>query len=102
VNLGDPLIGVSITYWPPLDGWNPGYNLLCVLHFLAVDKCLQCGGTLIDVPIQIVPHPDTGMISGTCWPDNELFQFIGLTAIICPFGTATEESSWGAVKSMVE
>jgi hypothetical protein len=102
INLGDPLIGMSISGWPPLDGWNPGYNLLAVFHFLAIEYCECFGGTLSEVPIQIVPHPDTGMISGTCWPDNELFQFIGLTAIICPFGTATEESSWGAIKSMID
>jgi hypothetical protein len=101
VNLGDPLIGVSMTYWPPLDGWVPGYNLLCTLHFLAVDMCATCGGTLVNVPLTIGPHPDTGEIRGTCWPENDIFTFIGLSAIICPEGTATEDQSWGAIKSMM-
>jgi hypothetical protein len=102
VTLGDPVNGVSITYWPPLDGWTPGYNLLCTVHFLATDYCLHCGGTLIDVPIVIGPHPDTGEIRGTCWPDNDIFQFIGLSAMICPCGTDTQEESWGAIKKMIE
>lgn len=103
INLGTPEDGISISGWPPLDGWTPGYNLLGVFHFLATEYC-ECfgGGTLAEVPIQIVPHPDTGIISGTCWPDNDLFAFVGLTSVICPVGTATEESSWGAIKSMVE
>jgi hypothetical protein len=102
INLGDPLAGISITYWPPLDGWNPGYNLLCTLHFLAIEFCEEFGGTLVNVPIQIGPHPDTGEIRGTCWPDQNIFQFTGLTSIICPFGTAVEEQSWGAIKSMLD
>ena len=102
INLGDPLIGMSISGWPPLDGWNPGYNLLAKFKFLAIEFCDCYGGTLANVPIQIIPHPDTGAIMGTCWPDNNLFTFIGLTSMICPTGTATEESSWGAIKSLVE
>ena len=66
INLGDPLIGMSISGWPPLDGWIPGYNVLAVFHFLAIEYCDIYGGTLVDVPIQLVPHPDTGVISGTC------------------------------------
>jgi hypothetical protein len=102
VNLGLPLDGISISYWPPLDGWNPGYNLLCTFHFAALDVCDEFGGSLVNVPIQIGPHPDTGEIRGTCWPDQNIFQFIGLRSIICPFGTATEEQSWGAIKSMLD
>ena len=102
INLGDPLIGISVSGYPPLDGWNPGYNLLMTLHFLAVDQCILTGGTLVNVPLLIVPHPDTGIVGGTCWPDQIIFSFIGLTSVICPEGTATDEQSWGAIKSMME
>lgn len=102
INLGSPLSGLSISGWPPLDGWNPGYNLICTLHFLAIEYCEVYGGTLVEIPIQIVPHPDTGRVAGTCWPDNYMFDYIGLTSKLCPFGTATEEQSWGAIKSMID
>jgi hypothetical protein len=102
INLGDPVAGISISGWPPLDGWNPGYNLIMTIKFLAIDYCMEFGGGIQDVPITIGPHPETGGVRGTCWPDNNLFPYIGLTAIICPFGTATEDASWGAIKSMLD
>ena len=101
LNLGDPLSGVAITYWPPLDGFPPGYNLLATLHLFALDVCEDFGGTMSNVPIMILPHPDTGMITGTCWPDNLPFQYMGLTSTLCPLGVGTEESSWGGIKSII-
>ena len=99
-SIGEPTAGVSISYWPPLDGWSPGYNLLCILHLIAIDRCTSCGGTLVDVSIIISPHPDSGEILGTRWPTTDTFQFIGLTSIVCPGGAATNEPSWGAIKCM--
>lgn len=102
INLGDPFSGISISGWPPLDGWNPGYNLILTQDFLALDACVEFGGSVVNVPIQIVPHPDTGGIRGTCWPDNYLFDYVGFTSYVCPEGTATENKSWGAIKSMLD
>lgn len=101
LSLGDPVSpGLSITYWPPMDGWNPGYNLLCKLNFLATQWCYSYGGTLMDAPLSIVPHLETGMIQGSCWPENTLFHFAPMTSIICPDLVATQDKSWGAIKSL--
>lgn len=102
INLGDPATGMSITYSPPMDGWNPGYNLLCTVHLLAVDWCCENGGCLVNAPIALVPHPDSGLLGGTCWPDQIIFEYVGLTSVLCPCGNAAGESSWGEIKSMLQ
>jgi hypothetical protein len=102
LNLGDPGSGISITYWPPMDGWNPGWNLLCTLHLLALDNCWNGSppGSMADARLSIVPHPETGMDQGSCWPENYLFEFTGLTSIVCPEYFAVQAKTWGSIKSM--
>jgi hypothetical protein len=92
--------GLSIAYWPPMDGWNPGYNLLCTLHLFAADWCRCTGGTLSDAPATIVPHHDTGLIQGSCWPENYLIEYTGLASIFCPEVYGVQETNWGAIKSL--
>jgi hypothetical protein len=100
LTLGDPDNGVSITYWPPMDGWNPGYNLLCTLHLLATAWCADAGGTLVDAPLKLEIHHETGHIYGSCWPENNVMDYIGLTSTICPACIGTQDKSWGAIKSL--
>jgi len=92
--------GLSITYWPPMDGWNPGYNLLAEINFFAPVWCYSSGGTLIDAPISIVPTIDSGALQYSCWPENYLLPFHGFTSILCPDMVATQDKSWGAIKSL--
>jgi hypothetical protein len=100
LELGSPLAGHSVAYWPPMDGWNPGYNLLNTFKFMAINSCPGTGGTMIDAPIRIVAHPDTGLIQGACFPENELFEYVGLTSILCPEQYGVKDSNWGAIKSL--
>ncbi|MGD1047655.1 MAG: hypothetical protein ABR899_02745 [Candidatus Krumholzibacteriaceae bacterium] len=96
LNLGDPDTGVSITYWPPMDGWNPGWNLLCTLHLMAIVPCDQ----QTDAHISIYPHHETGLDQVSCWPDNNLICLDPLTSIICPSQIAVQSKSWGSIKSL--
>lgn len=105
LNLGDPESGIAITYWPPLNGYYPGYNLLCTIGFVAMKWCVGGGGggaTLQDAPVIILPHPETGRISTTCWPENMIFDVNPMTSIICPSQIGVHEKSWGAIKSLYE
>lgn len=99
LELGNPLGGHSIAYWPPMDGWSSS-NLLCTFTFMAINSCPATGGTMIDAPIRIVAHPETGLIQGSCWPENELFEYTGLTSILCPEQYGVQETNWGAIKSL--
>ncbi len=103
LQLGDPDTGISITYWPPMDGWNPGYNLLCTLKLFAMMGCVNEDGSptaLADGQIKIVVHSVSGGILGSCWPENYLMDFTGLTSTICPTCISVQETNWGAIKSL--
>ena len=101
LNLGDPQAGISITWWPPQSDAEEPYHLVCTINFFAAEGCLSLEqGNVVDLPIRILPHPVTGEILGSCWPDNILFELVGETSIICPLTIGTEEKSWGAIKSL--
>lgn len=96
LSLGDAFNGHSITYWPPLTGYPDGYDLLVNYECYLVVPCSQA----TNYTIEVGPHPDSGFLRGTYSPDNDFFDIIGLTSWLCPEGVATEEESWGAIKSM--
>lgn len=103
LTLGDPLAGLAVTYWPPLSTFDPGYNLLAQIQLMALPTgaCLYYGGTSpFNAPLRIVNHPASGALRQSCWPDNNLVNLTGLVSIICPEEIATEETSWGAIKSL--
>ncbi|HUV37230.1 MAG TPA: hypothetical protein VMX58_09865 [Patescibacteria group bacterium] len=106
IHLGDPFIGHSITYWPPLDGYSPGYNLLCKIKGFTTLPCCtsleEPEGTLCNYWLVIGPHPDTGECKGTYWPDNLAFPIVGRTSVICPEPIAVKEESWGAIKILFD
>jgi hypothetical protein len=100
IDMGSILGGISLAFWPPMDGSYPGYNLIATMPLFAAKWCVESGGTLQDKQVRILPHPDTGLIQGSCFPENELFELAGLTSIICPYMIGTENASWGAIKSL--
>ena len=102
VSLGAPFDGHSITYWPPLDGYSPGYNLICKLTCFITVPCWTEGGSMIEYLIVVGPHPDTGELKGTYYPENLPFPIIGRTSKVCPQEpVAVQEESWGAIKAML-
>lgn len=96
LTLGEAWGGQSLTYWPPLTGYPEGYDLLVTYQFLALAECVD----MPDYPIVVSPHPDSGYLRGTYSPNNDFFEITGLTSFLCPESIATEEESWGAIKSM--
>ncbi len=98
MQIGAPFTGHSIAYWPPLNGYMPGYNLMATYTFYAEYDCYT--GALDDYPMVVGPHPATGELRGTYSPENDYFYPVGLTSIICPVETANKEESWGAIKSL--
>jgi hypothetical protein len=95
-NLGHPFTGHSITYWPPLTGYPEGYDLLANFTCYLIAPC----SSATNYQIEVGPDPRSGYLRGTYAPDNDFFDIVGLTSWLCPEGVATEEESWGAIKSM--
>ncbi|UCF04633.1 MAG: hypothetical protein JSV33_11975 [bacterium] len=108
LNLGDPLSGVSITWFPPISDFEETHLLVCTVHYFSTDTCIYLGGSMLDLPVEVLPHPDGGgagggvYVVGACWPEYDIIQFEPRSGIICPDWIATEEMSWGAIKSLVE
>ena len=100
VELGDPMTGHSITFWPPMTGYPNGYDLLATYDCLTLDECVANGGSLHNYPIIVGPHPVSGELRGTYSPDNDFFPIIGLTSYLCAEPFANETESWGAIKSL--
>lgn len=99
LEMGDPLTGHAITFWPPMTGYPDGYDLLATYTLYAKLDCAE----MPDAPLTIGPHPDSGELRGTYSPDNEMFSIIGLTSWIClTEGVANDDTSWGAIKSLCE
>jgi hypothetical protein len=98
LQIGNPFDGHAIAFWPPLNGYMPGYNLMATYTFYAACGCFT--GAIEDYPMTVGPHPVSGELWGTYSPDDEYFYPIGLTSIICPVGVANQEESWGAIKSL--
>jgi hypothetical protein len=101
--IGNPSSGLSIAYWPPLD---PGYNLLCTFDFFATSWCSNLGGSLINAPVGIHPHPETGLARYTCrtltagQSEYDVKLFYPLTSVLCPVTIAAHDKSWGSIKSL--
>ncbi|UCF04631.1 MAG: hypothetical protein JSV33_11965 [bacterium] len=105
LNQGSLPDGVSITWWPPVSDYEYPYHLVATIQFFASCTCVYYGGSLVDMPMQVIPDPGAippGEVWGTCAPENDLIPFLGETSIICPDLIATEEQSWGAIKSLLE
>jgi hypothetical protein len=96
LTIGDAWTGQSLTYWPPLTGYPTGYDLLVTYELMTSVECVD----MPDYPIVVGPSPDSGFLRGTYSPNNDFFEIVGLTSYLCPESIATEEESWGAIKSM--
>jgi hypothetical protein len=92
-----PTDGHSISYFPALNPLPYGYSHLCTYTFILMEDCVDAR----DLEIRVVANPSSGYLRGTYYPDGDKFPIIGLTSLICPELFATEEESWGAIKSMM-
>jgi hypothetical protein len=104
LEMGDPMAGHSIAFWPPLNGYYPGYNFILKMRFISHAECPMVppgpGPVIWDYPLVVGPHPDSGQLIGATWPEAEIFPIIGLTSTLCPRAIASEKTSWGAIKSL--
>ncbi len=107
VTLGAPFEGHSLAIWPPLNGYDPGYNMIIKFKCMTLASCLAPGGptnlgdfVLADYPLVIGPHPDSGECWGTFYPDNYTFPITGLRSTLCPNMIGVENTNWGAIKGL--
>lgn len=81
-------------------GWaipQNGFGPIKVCNVLAQWNCTDCSST--NSPIKVQAHPLLGPVAATQWPDANLVNGIGLTALVCAT-VPTEETTWGQVKAL--
>lgn len=92
--IGNTPSGVATTWQLPQNGFDP----LGVMEVLVSWNCDACGSNAND-PIVVGPHPVTGFLRATRYPDNALVDGVGLTSLVCPV-VPVEEKTWGGVKAL--
>ena len=93
LNLGTSQIGLATSWTFPINGFNP----VLVNKVMFTFNCQLCFEQ--DIPITVVPHPDTGFLRIVRWSDSALISGVGMTSLICPTVPA-EETTWGNIKAL--
>ncbi len=94
LNIGNTPSGVATSFPQPVNAFNPAV----VMQVLVMWNCDVCGGTPDAVVVQ--PHPQTGFVRASRWPDNALVAGVGMTSLVCPGVVPVEETTWGQVKAL--
>ena len=77
-----------------------GNSAILVAVATVIWQCRNCQGGLSDVPVLVGPHPLSGLLQATSFPDPEVtIPGVGLTALICPT-VPVEETTWGGIKAL--
>jgi hypothetical protein len=95
LHLGFSPSGVAISWALPQNAFGP----MLAMQAQFVWMCDGCGG-FDNSPVTVGPHGTTGFLRAVGWPNNNLIDLVGGTALICPLGVPTEEQTWGAIKSL--
>jgi hypothetical protein len=96
--LGQSPIGITIGYTTPLNA----FNQVVISEVSVIWMCEGCPGPL-DIPLVVVPHPDSGQARAIEWPNLAPHTFVGMTSLICPApSTPVHETTWGGIKALYE
>ncbi len=99
---GFSIDGIRITFPTPV-GTTPQMLIQKIFFRYMCQGCVaaKTGLALLDVPITVLPHPQSGKIQAIRWPDMVAVEAVGLISILCPhIGTPTERTTWGNIKAL--
>lgn len=94
LDIGASPTGITSAWTFPLNAFFP-VSVNKVYFLYNCQKCYE--GT--DIPIDVVPHPETGFVRAVRWPDDATVNAIGMRSLICPT-IPTEETTWGTIKAL--
>ncbi len=93
VTLGTTPTGITEAWPLPLNGYNP----LVVARIAFIWNCDGCSVT--DDPIVVVPHPYSGFVRATDFPQYNTINGVGMKSLVCAT-VPTEDTTWGQVKAL--
>ena len=97
--MGHPFSGHQIAFWPPLTG-SDEYCHVCTIRAVMLPPPVGVLCETYDFPLVIGPDPASGHIRASSYPNNDLFNIVGLTSILNPKKVSTQDNSWSAIKRM--
>lgn len=97
----DPALAIGNTRDGIAESWPIPRNAFEPCRVAKVIFMWNCvGGCPIkNIPITIVPHPETFKLRALRWPDLVEITAIGMTSLVCAT-IPVEESSWGQIKAL--
>lgn len=93
--------GLVITYPLPRNCFFPFVACQLRITWLC-DVCGQAGppASIFNEPIKVIPNQTSGLLRAIEYQSLRVIDVVGMTSTICPESNATEESTWGKVKSL--
>ncbi|MFH1756203.1 MAG: hypothetical protein ABIA59_10940 [Candidatus Latescibacterota bacterium] len=91
--IGNTSIGIAQAWPLPQNAYVP-FSVAKVLFFW---NCTGC--PIKNIPIVVVPHPETFKLRALRWPDLLEVNIVGSTSLVCAT-IPVEESSWGQIKAL--
>jgi hypothetical protein len=93
VTIGSTPTGISEGFSLPQNG----FFRIVVAKVLFAWNCSGC--TITDDPVIVSPHPITGFIGVTDYPNYDFINGVGMTSLVCAT-VPTDETTWGRIKSL--
>lgn len=94
LNIGTSATGIA-TAWPK-PFWEHKPNMVNKVIFT-----WNCQGSQEEgIPIQVVPHPQTGFIRAVEWWEHYFVYGVGMTGWIRASEVPVEDTSWGRIKAL--
>ena len=91
---GTSVAGIVVSFPAPVDATGP-FLIQRILFEWLCDGCPHDG-----IPyIQVRPHPISGKVQATRWPDLVKIEAAGMTNVLCGV-IPVEETTWGQVKAL--
>jgi hypothetical protein len=97
VTIGNSETGISMGFGTPQNGFSP----VLVQRIAFIWMCNGCEPAIEDDPIVVEPHPESGFVRATNFPDFEFIDAVGMTSLVCAT-VPVNETTWGKVKSLYE
>jgi hypothetical protein len=98
LNIGTTPTGVASAWALPQNGFEPIKIMQVLFDWNCENLCADAlpGGD----PLVIQPYPGQTSIRYVRWPDNVVFEAVGMTSLVCPGAVPVEETNWGQVKAL--
>ncbi|MHC4326315.1 MAG: hypothetical protein ACYSUX_18750 [Planctomycetota bacterium] len=94
LDIGTSALGIATSWQYPINGYSP----VLINKVMITFNCQLCyEGT--NIPITVIPHPDTGFLRASRYPDYTLVNGVGMVSLICPT-VPTEDTTWGTIKAL--